>query len=1543
MRAFAKSVVLMLCVNLFVFSAMAAPPPARDFGYGSQPARASSSRSRPKAVSVNSFHQENFPDAGLNAITGTSYYGAPFRDDYAYHNDGLSPSVQAAFDKWWKQYQIDWAYAFPGCSYVPTYDSAGPQTGHFAHFSLQGTCGGGGNIYGTAYAFDPGKNAGNGAGCDGGEGSDDGGGGSGAGGSGDSSGSSCADNKGAPMAGDPINTSTGNKYLQDDDYPGAGWLTFRRFYNSSAAVASSAMGSHWRHTFARSLEILGAPATSIVMFRPDGKQEIFTKASGMWTTAPDIPDVMVEDDDGQGNITGYTVFIAALRHFETYGIDGLLQSVTDEAGQGIALTYSTTLTNPSIAPRAGLLLTVTDLHGRQLNFTYDSGSRVHQVTLPDAGTLIYAYDTNGNLLSVQYPDGHSRQYVYNESTLTGGTNLPNAMTGIIDASGTRYESTTFDSSGRATSSVFAGSVGNTQVTYNSDGTSTVQYPLGTSATMGFATVNGLVRVASLDQPCGTDCDQPWQTRTYDANGYPASYTDFNGNITTTTYDSEGLLTQKVEASGTNSQRTTNFTWDTTLRVPLSHTVLDASGHAVSKTQWVNNTRGQPLARCEIDPSNSAATGYTCAATGTVVPAGVRRWTYTYCDAVDSTQCPLVGLRLSTTGPRTDLTQTTTYTYYLNAIATGCGTPGGACHQPGDLHTVTDALGHVTTIVSYDAAGRITRETDPNGVATDLTYTPRGWLASRTVGGATTTFTYTLYGAVASVTDPDGIATTYTYDAAHRLIDIIDAEGNRLHYTLDVAGNKIAEQVYDVGATVRRSLTRTYNSLGELTSAVDGLNQTVFSANYSDSYDDDGNLVHSADGRGVQQQRGYDALNRLVQTIQDYDGTAPATGDTATAVSYDALDRLTGVTDPSGLVTGYTYDGLSNATGQTSPDTGTTTRTYDAAGNVLTSTDANGITATNSYDALDRLVGTTYPDSTQDVAYHHDESDTVTGCTASYPVGRLTRIVENTITTVYCYDAQGRVTRKQQVTASSTDTTGYAYTLAGRLDGITYPDGSTASYIRDTDGHIQSVSATPSGGSATTVVSAVTYLPFGPVSGYTLGNGQAIARAYDANYRLTDLTSPAFNLHVARDAMGNITAIGNSPGASPATETYSYDALNRLMDVTEADSSTLENVTYGQAGDRLSKSGSGLATGMYGYNPGTHQLIATGNQARTVDANGNTTSLSQAGITDSLSYNDRNRLTTVQEDTTTVGVYTYNAHGQRIQKVTGTSTVRFNYNQTGQLLAEAGTTSRNYVWLDSLPVATLDTQSGSSSIHYITADQLDTPRAISDTSGVTVWSWPYAGNAWGEAAPASSGYVFNLRFPGQYHDTESGLNYNVNRHYEPAIGRYDQPDPMGLAAGLNLYAYVGSNPLSYTDPLGLEWQASIGLSGTIGFLGFAGGGINVGITSNGNITVQLEGHLEAGPGIYAGLGATGGVSHTKCDSVEGFSTDSQWVAEGNIGYGPSIGGSGTYNGSTNIGGSTGIGKYGVGAGVMVAGGRSGTVTWTSPSVIPVLKSLLGGSN
>lgn len=129
-------------------------------------------------------------------------------------------------------------------------------------------------------------------------------------------------------------------------------------------------------------------------------------------------------------------------------------------------------------------------------------------------------------------------------------------------------------------------------------------------------------------------------------------------------------------------------------------------------------------------------------------------------------------------------------------------------------------------------------------------------------------------------------------------------------------------------------------MDQLTTVVDGLGHTVFNAGATGSYDANGNLMLSSDGLAIQHRLGCDALNRPVQTVDNYNGTDTATRNTTTGYTYDGLDRLTQVTDP---------------TGQVSPDSGTTSRTFDAAGNVLTRTDAKGITATNTYDALDRLI------------------------------------------------------------------------------------------------------------------------------------------------------------------------------------------------------------------------------------------------------------------------------------------------------------------------------------------------------------------------------------------------------------------------------------------------------------------------------------------------------------------------------------------------------------------------------------------------------------
>lgn len=1347
------------------------------------------------------------------ATVSATFYDAPFHDDYVYHNDGYSDSVGEALDKFWAQYQIDWAGAFPGCSYSPVYDSDGPLTGHFATFHLSGTCGGGGNIFGTAYTFDAGQNNGEGAGCDGGEGSDGGGGGSGSGGDSPTCGQSKGvPDTGTPSAGDPINTATGNKYMQEDDYIVGDWLRFRRFYNSHPSASSSTMGTRWSHSFNRTLaRVDGANGTSATtVYRPSGLRETFHKSSTTgWTTTANNPDVLTELRDPQGAISGYTLWVAALRHIENYGADGRLLTIQDETGQTATLTYSDALTDPTIAPKAGLLLTVTAPSGRALSFTYDANAHVHQLVLPDGGTFVYEYDLTGNLTSVQYPDGKTRQYVYNESSLTGGNNLPSAMTGLVDENGARFEDTAFDSTGRATSTQFAGGAGRVAVTYNADGSSDVTYPLGGVSHQGYATVQGLFRVATVDRPCG-ECGQPYASRTYDSNSRPASYTDFNGNVRRMTYDANGLPTQEIDAQGSTDQRTIDTTWDTQLRVPLLRTVKDASGTVVRKEGWAYNAKGQTTAQCLIDPVKAPT--YTCAVAGTA-PTGVRRSTTTYCTSVTTT-CPLIGLTLTVDGPRTDVADTLTYAWYQQLDESGCAILGGACHHPGDLKTVTDGTGLVTTFTSYDKAGRPTRIKAPNGVFTDYTYTPRGWLAASIVRAtadgtpsttdAVTNIAYNADGTVHQVVDPDKVTTTYTYDAAHRLTDITDGAGRRYHYTLDAAGNRTKEQVITAAGTVVRTTSQGFNVLGQLTTITDGLNRTVFSAASADSYDFNGNLVHSQDGLGVQRKQIFDGLNRLVSTLHNYQGTDTATKDTQSVTSFDALDRAIGFSDPDGLDTTYDVDALNNVTALHSPDTGTTVHTFDAAGNLKTSTDAINVSSTSTFDAKNRLLSTSYADTSLNVQYKYDESDSVTGCTGNFGRGHLTRIIEGSGGIVFCFDARGNVVRKQQTVGNITRTTAYIWTRGNRLSSVSTPNGTVISYTRDTVGNITSVTATPQGGVATLIVSNVTYKSFGPVASYKLGDGQTVTLTYDATGTLTDIASTAFSLHVNRDVLGNITAIGNASGVPTAAETYSYDPLYRLSAIKDRAGTAIEAYTYNKTGDRLSKAGPGILTGAYSYAANTHHLTGVGTTTRQVDARGDTTSSTLASGAYGFSYNQRNRLASVQKDGNTVGTYILNALGQRVQKTAGSATTRFDYDETSQLLSESTeTASRDYVWMDGLPVGIVDRTGATISVTFVHSDGLGTPRAVTNATGAVLWQWVYVSNPFGESVPTSAtGYVLNLRFPGQYFDTESGLNYNVNRDYEAASGRYVKSDPIGLGGGASTYAYATSRPLTARDAAGL---------------------------------------------------------------------------------------------------------------------------------------------
>ena len=111
-------------------------------------------------------------------------------------------------------------------------------------------------------------------------------------------------------------------------------------------------------------------------------------------------------------------------------------------------------------------------------------------------------------------------------------------------------------------------------------------------------------------------------------------------------------------------------------------------------------------------------------------------------------------------------------------------------------------------------------------------------------------------------------------------------------------------------------------------------------------------------------------------------------------------------------------------------------------------------------------------------------------------------------------------------------------------------------------------------------------------------------------------------------------------------------------------------------------------------------------------------------------------------------------------------------------------------------------------YWIHTDQLGTPQALTDASGVLVWDT--GRGPFGELLSVTGVVAMPLRFPGQIFDTESGWHDNHHRSYDPNLGRYLQSDPIGLAAGVDTYGYVRGNPLNNTDQLGL-WTLQIAIS------------------------------------------------------------------------------------------------------------------------------------
>jgi len=452
----------------------------------------------------------------------------------------------------------------------------------------------------------------------------------------------------------------------------------------------------------------------------------------------------------------------------------------------------------------------------------------------------------------------------------------------------------------------------------------------------------------------------------------------------------------------------------------------------------------------------------------------------------------------------------------------------------------------------------------------------------------------------------------------------------------------------------------------------------------------------------------------------------------------------------------------------------------------------GITATYQYDALNRLTAVSYPDTSENIILGYD--DPTAGRNG---IGRLTSASANGIDYQYYYNATGQITKVETefdydvvVTSSQVE---YQYT-SGLLTQITYPSGAKVGYAYSQD-KVSSVTLTTIDDQGQpevhTLANGIQYLPFGPVTDLAYGNGKTMTLGYNQDYKLVSKNiSGVFEKSYTLNEVGNITGIADN--IAPArNQSLTYDAVSRLTDAI-GNYGELE-FSYDAIGNRQSKTLDNV-TETYQYN-GNH-LLSVGGTTLTYDAAGN---LITRGA-DSFSYNDANRLEQATVPTGTYN-YRYDHQGQRVIKDSNGQVRLYHYDQKGQLLAETdqnGVSLVEYIYLNGQRLA----MRMGEELYYIHTNHLDAPLALTDSTGAVVWQASYSpfGQIQIEADLLSESIT--ARFPGQYADTETGFYYNYFRDYDPEIGRYIQSDPIGLVGGINTYAYVEGNPISFIDPFGL---------------------------------------------------------------------------------------------------------------------------------------------